>query len=107
MYPIIDLSVYPFLFLEKLEESVKVGFEPKERKEDRKGDRIPTNMRRLYSKKSKVSRRIMKTKCVVKLTQLRDKLRDIEDKILEIKNKWKNKVESKVIDEIKINFICK
>ena len=57
-----------------------------------KGDRIPTNMRRLYSKKSKISKRIMKTKCEVKLTLLQENLRDIEDKILEIKNKWKDKV---------------
>ena len=45
----------------------------------------------------------MKTKCELKLTSLRESMKDIEGKIFEIKDKWKSKVENKVLEEIKEN----
>ena len=44
---------------------------------------------------------MIKTKCVEKLTSLRKRMKNVENKSKEIKENWKRNVENKAVHEIK------
>ena len=63
--------------------------------------KILKHIQKLYSEKSKLSKKIMKTKCPKKMVILKNDLGSIEDKIASNKESWRKVNEDNVINEIK------
>ena len=83
-----DLNIEDKLkeFLVKIEEAIKDSFEDLlERKKVRK--RIPKFIKKLFKKKTKISKRIFRTKYKIKMVKLKDELETIKKKLKRIKKK--------------------
>ena len=65
--------------------------------------KIPRHIKKLHNSKSKISKKILKTRCLLKLVKLRYELEEIECELSENKEKWRKNNELKVIEEIKLN----
>ena len=83
--------------------SVSECFENLLNKKNSRKQKVPKYVKKLYTKKSKISKKILKTKCKDKVKKLRMELEIIEGKLKVKKEEKIKKEESYVIEEIKSN----
>ena len=65
--------------------------------------KIPKNIKRLFAKRTRLSKRIMKARNGLKISEMKAEIEDIETKIKESKEKVRLNEEQKAIEEIKTN----
>ena len=64
---------------------------------------IPHDVRKMLTKKSKLSKSIIKTKCSIKVSSLRQQYMDIEDSLAESYERFRYRKEMEIISNLKDN----
>ena len=88
-------------FISMMDECVALIF--KDKQSTRKGNKIPKEARKLMEKKSKLSKRILKTRCAIALKKMIGEVTEIEAKLAEMYSLKRNKEENAALKKIRTN----